>query len=302
MIADTNMSTSDEDDDELLGINDDPIVIKCVKSKMLNPYNTVDRVVNSTEIVTKSNKFEKDISVNSMSWIKTKCQTNLSKPTSLPNTIHKRSKKEDEDLVMYNSDCKNIQLTSKIDLTSEDHTEQKYNRKISNDEWRYHRMKEIPNVTGFIVNTHDSTNFDIDFDIPYEIHDTYQDVISNQYSYHDFEDSVFENPNLNMKITPKIGTTYRCRLRGIGINQSSNMYITKSNRICMELKLLIDRTDGWIKCTLSDIDVYRRLLVDIEIHTCNEIINLHDYLLNRMVGDKDPIFYPYHDKQYRNNF
>jgi hypothetical protein len=164
-------------------------------------------------------------------------------------------------------------------------------------------MREIPDIIGFIVNVHDATNFDIDLDISPNIHEKYGDVISNQYTYRDINTDFFEIHDLNKstQIESSIGTTYRCRLRGVGINQlSQQIHTWKSNQMCVEIKQLIDRTDGWITCTLSDIDVYQRLLVDIIINTCNGPIDLREYLLDRMKDDdhrENPIFYPYSGKK-----
>jgi len=160
---------------------------------------------------------------------------------------------------------------------------------------KYQRMREVRGVTGFIVNVHDATNFDIDLDIVPELHEQYCDVISNQYTYQDLGADFLENPDLNrLRVTPEVGTTYRCRLKGVGINQlSSSEHTWKSNQMCVNVKQLIDRTDGWVTCTLSDIDVYQRLLVDIVIYTSNGPINLRDYLLLRMKDEDNPIFYPY---------
>lgn len=163
---------------------------------------------------------------------------------------------------------------------------------------RYQRMKEIKNIIGFVVNVHDATNFDIDLELPPNTHEKYKDVISNQYVYQDPGPDFLENPDINKLLaTPTvIGTTYRCRLRGVGINQST--YNTwKSSQICVEIKQLIDRTDGWIICTLSDIDVYQRLLIDIEINTASGSVNLRDYLLTRMSGEEQPLFYAYSGKR-----
>lgn len=174
------------------------------------------------------------------------------------------------------------------------------NSKIEIKQNRYQRMREIRGIIGFIVNVHDATNFDIDLEMPPELHEKYRDVISNQYTYQDLNIDFLENPNLNSttEITPKIGTTYRCRLRGVGINQlAQNLHTWKSNQMCVEVKQLIDRTDGWITCTLSDIDVYQRLLVDIVINTSKGPINLRDYLLSRMEHEENPIFYPYSGKR-----
>jgi len=166
--------------------------------------------------------------------------------------------------------------------------------------YRYQRMRDIPGIIGFVVNVHDATNFDIDLDMPQSLHERYQDVISNQYTYHDITSNFFQNFNLSklQDITPSVGITYRCRLRGIGINQlPQHEHIWKANQMTIEIKQLIDRTDAWVICTLSDIDVYQRLLVDITINTCNGPIDLHDYLLSRMTDNHNPIFYPYINKK-----
>src|SRR5436853_236486 len=55
---------------------------------------------------------------------------------------------------------------------------------------KYQRLKELRNVIGFVVNVHDATNFDIDLDMAY--HEKYQDVISNQYTYQDFNQQFLE--------------------------------------------------------------------------------------------------------------
>lgn len=169
---------------------------------------------------------------------------------------------------------------------------------------KYQRMREVKNVQGFIVNVHDATNFDIDLDIIPELHERYRDVISNQYTYQDLGEDFVQNPHLSqLRVTPEIGTTYRCRLKGIGINQlSSSEHAWKSSQMCVDVRQLIDITDGWVTCTLSDVDVYQRLLVDIVIHTCNGDVNLRDYLLLKMEGVENPIFYPYSSPRNKQTF
>lgn len=168
---------------------------------------------------------------------------------------------------------------------------------------KYQRMREISNIPGFVVNVHDATNFDVDLQISCQDHERYKDVISNQYTYQDLSQDFIENPDKNkiVDINPYTGTTYRCRLRGVGINQLPNhIHTWKSNQLCIDVKQLIDRTDGWITCTLSDIDVYQRLLVDITINTHDSSIDLRSYLLEKMKYEKYPIFSPYLGKKDRN--
>ncbi len=192
-------------------------------------------------------------------------------------------------------------MESKLSFNSNPDIE--FEHLTSNKINKYKRMKEHKNIIGFIVNVHDATNFDIDLDISPEQHKAYQDVISNEYSYQDLDPDFIENPDFS-KITifkPLVGKTYRCRLKGIGINQfpTTSNHLWKSNQLCVEIKQLIDRTDGWVICDISDIDVYQRLLVDVSIVTSTETINLRSYLLSKMINDPNPIFYPYSSKRYR---
>lgn len=183
---------------------------------------------------------------------------------------------------------------------------------------KYHKMQELYDVSGFVVNVHDPTNFDIDF--KFEDNKTaykYCHVISNKYTYGDLTDNFklsascdsdadasydIEKLMDNNAEGLKIGIAYRCRLRGIGIQQNQlPSHKWRSNQLKLEIINLIDRADGWITCNLSDIDVYKRLLVDITINTCNGPIDLCEYLLNRMKGEENPIFFPYRPVNNNNN-
>jgi hypothetical protein len=179
---------------------------------------------------------------------------------------------------------------------------------VQNKHVKYHKMPEIRNIDGFVVNVHDPINFDIDFKFTENgIAHKYCHVISNIYTYKDLTsnfklssscdseaDTSYAIENLmNEKIVGlETGIAYRCRLRGIAIQQHPS-HKWRSNQLKLEIINLIDRTDGWITCNLSDIDVYKRLLVDITINTSNGAIDLCEYLLNRMKNEEFPIFIPY---------
>ena len=174
---------------------------------------------------------------------------------------------------------------------------------------RYCGLREVSDIIGFVVNIHDATNFDIDLQLPIDIQYKYCTVITNQYSYKDLGNRYLTNPSdiMGETIVPEVGTTYRCRLRGIGINQlPASIHMRKSHAMAMDIKQLIERTDCWISCTLSDIDVYQRLLVDICVHTSDGCINIKDYLLEKMQEEESrgekPIFYPYVRERHTTNF
>jgi len=162
---------------------------------------------------------------------------------------------------------------------------------------QYHRLREISSIIGFVVNIHDATNFDIDLQLTAEMRNKYYNVITNEYTYNDLGDEYVTNPNnvMDETLVPQTGITYRCRLRGIGINQlPSSDQMRKSYIMTTDIKQLLDRTDNWVSCTLSDIDVYQRLLVDVFVHTVDGCVNIKDDLLMKDSKDNNnPLFYVY---------
>lgn len=110
-------------------------------------------------------------------------------------------------------------------------------------------------VPGFVVNVHDAINFDIDLTLTPQQLNRFSRVIHNEYQYRD------ELGN------SKVGRAFRCRLKGI---QLSNCYPrrNKSRSQSMKnatktMKRMINRSNGWIICGVSEVDVYNRLLVDL---------------------------------------
>lgn len=160
---------------------------------------------------------------------------------------------------------------------------------------KYKKCAKLSNINGFVVNVHDATNFDIDLSLTKSLHDRYQDVISNQYTYQDFLPT-FDINYKDSIITPKIGTTYRCRLKGIGVNTSNNSQLEIASKIKYITKLvkqLINLSDGCVICTISDVDVYQRLLVEITLNVDNKIINLKEFILEKSFDEGLEIFFPY---------
>lgn len=153
------------------------------------------------------------------------------------------------------------------------------------DVLRYNKMKELKNISGYIVNIHDVLNFDIDLQLTSGQIRDYSTVITNKYTYKYFPDLLDYQNYLLIN-----GVTYRCRLRGIGINKNYPKLKFVMSKLNMEVKKLVNRSDGLIITTLADIDIYQRLLVDIYLKIGSEVINLKDYILS---GDYKSVFYEY---------
>ena len=159
---------------------------------------------------------------------------------------------------------------------------------------KYKQLENKIDIKGYVVNVYDATNFDIDVSIPNESINDYLSVVRNEYIYKDLNKKFMENPTIkNLEcVETKVGYAYRCRLKGIGFDQKK--YYTNFSRcseICFDIKKLIDRCDGWVTCIISDIDIYKRLLVDITLHLPDGSINLREYILQKMSSFE--IYYPY---------
>lgn len=168
---------------------------------------------------------------------------------------------------------------------------------------KYQKIRPTRGVKGFVVNIHDTTNFDIDlcFDSvdSVEVAQKYSQVVSNEYEYYvvnTFEDTK-ETKGTNGTKDPiiKTGRAYRCRLRGLGVNRCSiGGKVRRNNKFMYIIRNFIDSSDGWITCTISDIDVYQRLLVDMYVNLPDgNLINIADYLLET---DQEGLYYQYDHK------
>ena len=147
---------------------------------------------------------------------------------------------------------------------------------------------------GFIVNTYDALNYDIDLNINPEDLKNYKNVIVNDYIYK----TVLTDGTLSSEKTAKC---YRCRLRGIEKNtETYNRNILMKYTQCV--KKIIDRMDGWVLCYISGVDIFNRILIDIYINGKKDSLDLCNYILNKSKENNNPfIVYPsYKNKSFSN--
>jgi len=130
--------------------------------------------------------------------------------------------------------------------------------------------------SAYIVNVHDAINFDIDFGLsrPSNL------VKYNSYTYYQVPVSFYKTLDFN-DIYRNIltGQTCRCRLFGITIRKDRLIRDTFQYRVNLDVKKLIDRSDGVIFVKTHNVDIYNRILVDISIPLPDQVISLTEYLL-----------------------
>lgn len=129
-------------------------------------------------------------------------------------------------------------------------------------------------VVGFVVNIYDAINLDIDLFLTEYQEKQHKDAIITNYEYKDYNSRTFEDQNLQTPpglILPPTqkGKAYRCRLKGIRQKSSSSNTFSYSevnilnSRAKKDMTQIINRTNGWVLCTISKMDNYHRLLVDV---------------------------------------
>jgi hypothetical protein len=132
-------------------------------------------------------------------------------------------------------------------------------------------------VVGFVVNIYDAINMDIDLFFSSSQIQKYKNAITVTYKYKDYVSKENKPPGLNVSqrtgqqekvfTYPEIqrGLAYRCRLKGIqpkhgATNAEKELLHYRAKK---DMKYIIDRTNGWVLCTISKMDTYNRLLIDL---------------------------------------
>jgi hypothetical protein len=142
---------------------------------------------------------------------------------------------------------------------------------------------------GYIVNVNDALNYDIDLFLPAEISSLYSSVIRDDYYFKSlsleyFTNGEFDNNEINRS------SYHKCRLKSVIKNKNNRKTLNN------EVKKLIDRVDGWIYYTISDIDIYQRLIIDIELFFNDESqMNLSQYILRE--GGRNLLYIEYINRE-----
>lgn len=118
--------------------------------------------------------------------------------------------------------------------------------KIQKKKFPYQRHEKIDNVDAYVVRIYNSINYDIDLQLSSAVMSKYKNLTTNIYKYTDDEGVSHQS------------MTYRCRLEGVGIRDQDRR---STFRDYLYIIQMINKHDGWVKCSVGDVDVYGRLLI-----------------------------------------
>jgi len=143
-------------------------------------------------------------------------------------------------------------------------------------------------VKGFLVSINKSLTYDIDLQLDEEQTVVLSGAQTSSYSYHDYPTDHLRNPDFTplSELSAIHGTCFRCRLKGINFTDN-DAPIWKVNKITIFAKQLTDRGNGWVTCTVHQIDQYHRLIIDIQVTTTEGELSVKEQLLQYVNNNKD---------------
>ena len=127
----------------------------------------------------------------------------------------------------------------------------------------YRRHNAEPGCAAFVAHVQDPANYDIEIQMPAHLLRRYATAASSQFTYSFLPDSDFVSGHDPEKIEERSGTAYRCRLRGVGALEPHSRPAARALR--SRIQRLLDSADNYVSVSVSDLDVHRRVLVDIHI-------------------------------------
>lgn len=122
----------------------------------------------------------------------------------------------------------------------------------------------------FVVNTVKIVGFDICVPFTEKEKEVYDKCITNEVSYRILDPGTLEFGPLI------VDTAYRARLKGIKLTQDGNCHNKKKKILDIaeaHMKIIIGKTGGVFRCVLSDIDTFRRVLIELYDPVTGESIN-----------------------------
>ncbi len=134
----------------------------------------------------------------------------------------------------------------------------------------YQKLPQVKETyLAYVVAVRDPLNFHLDIYWPVEIAERYATAIRYDYTF------VSEELSPSVYVRP----AYSCHLRGVEIIQSADNDFSNMKEAYILMSKRILRSGGWVLVSVSDIDVYRRILVNVFNVVTRKSLNQE--LLNR---------------------
>lgn len=127
----------------------------------------------------------------------------------------------------------------------------------------YRRHNAAPGCEAFVAHVQDPANYDIEIQLPQHLSRRYVDAAASSFTYSFLPDSDFVEGHDPRKIEERVGNAYRCRLRGVGALEPQSRAASRALRA--RIQQLLNSTDQYVTVSVSDLDVHRRVLVDIHV-------------------------------------
>lgn len=118
----------------------------------------------------------------------------------------------------------------------------------------YQKLPQVKETyLAYVVAVRDPLNFHLDIYWPPEIGERYSTAIRYDYTF------VSEELDPSVHVRP----AYSCHLRGVEIIQTAPNDFNNMKEAYILMSKRIMRSGGWVLVSVSDIDVYRRILVNV---------------------------------------
>jgi hypothetical protein len=141
----------------------------------------------------------------------------------------------------------------------------------------YKKMEPTQNsYLAFVAAIRDPLNLHLDIYWTPDMEEKYKSASSYLYSFisEELDDKIHERQ------------VYLCHLKGIEIVNDKNNFDNMRNAY-VKVSSIINKSNGWVLVTVGDIDIYRRILVNVFDIISRKSINAD--LLGAVSADKEPI-------------
>ena len=135
-------------------------------------------------------------------------------------------------------------------------------------------------VKGFLVGIKKVLTYEVDLFLDQQQEQLLSSAQTTPYPYYHYSPEQLRDPDLThpSELPVTMGRSFTCRLKSINFSHHE-IPIWKVNWLTIFAKQLTDRGNGWLLCTVHNIDQYQRLIVELELVTTEGTLSVKEQLL-----------------------